>query len=236
MDIQIDGPRVIFELPIFGGIPISETVVVTWLIMALLIGGSYILTRNMQKTPGKKQLIAESYVGFITNLVSDTMGPDKLKYVSFIATLFLLSAVSSLSSLVGLRAPTADVNTTVAWALLTAFLIQKAKMKDGLGKYAKGFTEPMPAMLPMNIIGDITLPVSLAFRHYGNIISGTIISTLIYGGFSAFTAIILKTDIPLLGVGIPAVLSLYFDLFAGFMQAFIFAMLSMVFIAMAEDD
>lgn len=234
--VSITGPKIIFEIPILGGIKVPETVVNSWLIMIVLIFLSYFFTKNMRKIPDKKQLIAEFYVKFINNMVSDTMGKDKIFYAPYIGTLFIFSIVSNLSSLIGLRAPTSDFNTTLAWALITTFLIHRAKMKNGIVGYVRGYMEPVPVMLPLNIVSELSTPISMAFRHYGNIVAGYVITTLLYSALGALTTAVFNITIPILQVGVPAFLSIYFDLFTGFIQAFIFSTLSMVFIAMSLDD
>ena len=152
----------------------------------------------------------------------------------------------SLASLLGLWSPTADVNTTLAWALVVFTLITYHKIKGhGIGGYLKGYTEPIFLMTPFNILGEVFTPISMAFRHFGNIVSGYVISMLIYAAliaanhalFGLLPGVVgeLLAQIPILGVGIPAVFSLYFDWFGSFIQAFIFCMLTMIFISTAED-
>ncbi|MGL5973355.1 MAG: F0F1 ATP synthase subunit A [Oscillospiraceae bacterium] len=234
--VSINGPKIIFEIPILGGIKIPETLVNSWIIMVVLIVLAFVLTRKMERVPGKRQLLAESYVNFIRAMVTETMGKEKLSYAPYIGTLFIFSIVSNFSSLIGLRAPTSDFNTTLGWALITTFLIHKAKMKNGLGSYLKGYVDPLPFMLPLNIVSEIATPISMSFRHYGNLIAGYVITTLLYGALGFLTTALFNITIPILQLGIPAVLSVYFDIFTGFIQAFIFSTLSMVFITMALDD
>ena len=125
--------------------------------------------------------------------------------------------------------------------MLVFGLITYYKLKAGPLAYAKGFTEPIFVMLPLNILGEIATPVSLAFRHYGNVLSGTVISVLVSAALGGLSSMLLSwlpgflADIPLFQVGIPAVLSIYFDIFSGCMQAFIFAMLTMLNISGGFD-
>ena len=145
-----------------------------------------------------------------------------------------LSAFSSLICLVGLFSPTGDVNVTFGWALLVFFLIMHYKFRGGLWKYFIGLFKPIPVFAPMNLIGEVATPVSMAFRHYGNVLSGAVISALVGGALTGASRALLGSlpgflaDIPLLRTGIQAVLSVYFDVFSGLMQAFIFAMLTML--------
>ena len=148
-----------------------------------------------------------------------------------------LSAVSSLLSLLGLYAPTSDINIVGGWAILVFVMITYYKIKGGFLAYLKGFTEPVPLLTPFNVISEFSTPVSMAFRHYGNVLSGSVISTMIYAALAGLSTIVLGWlpgilgEIPFLQIGLPAVLSVYFDLFSGCLQAFIFAMLTMLYIS-----
>jgi len=235
--MTISGPEVVFTLPFFGGIPVTETVINSWIVMTFLVVASILLTRNLKKIPKGAQVLVEKGVTMLYDMVEDTMGKDKLFFAPYIGTLFLFSLCSNLCGLFGLRPPTADLNTTACWAVIMFLCIQFFSVqRHGLKARLKGFLEPFPVMLPMNIMSEFSTPVSMSFRHYGNIFSGVIISTLMSGAFAALTAMVFGgLQIPILGIGIPAVLSIYFDLFTGFIQAYIICMLSMVFIATAMD-
>ena len=172
------------------------------------------------------------------------MGSYFKAYPPFIAGIMALSALSSLSSLLGVFPPTSDINIVGGWAILTFGLITYYKLKCGLLNYLKGFTEPIVVLLPLNILGEVASPLSLAFRHYGNILSGSVIAVLLAAAFTGVSNMLLGWlpgvlgDFPLFRIGIPAVLSLYFDIFSGCMQAFIFAMLTMLNVAgaFAQED
>ena len=245
MDLDITGAKILISIPELGGFMLTETVVVTWCVMAVLIAVCLFLTHNLQVHPTKRrQIIAEYLVESVRGMVSSTMGERYLStwYVPFIGAMFALSAGCSLSSMVGAYAPTSDLSTVLGWALLVFALITYNKLRAGgfLG-YLKGYTEPIPIMTPFNIIGEIATPVSMAFRHFGNIASGGVITALIYGGLSALSGMLLGllpgtlgealSHIPLFAAGIPAVLSLYFDLFSSVLQAFIFCTLTMVYVS-----
>lgn len=231
----MSGAKIYFEIPIFGGLPITETMINTWIVMAFIIILCFYLTRNLQKIPKGKQVIVEKLVMFFYNMVEGSMGAGKEKYVPYIGSLFLLSICSSLSSLFTLRPPTADLNTTAAWAIMTFILIQYNGVKShGLGKRLKGFAEPTPLLLPINLLGEVSTPVSMAFRHFGNIFAGMLITTLLMSGLASITAGISWLP-PIFQIGIPGVLSIYFDLFTSGLQAYIFCMLTMVFVKMATD-
>ncbi|MDR5659718.1 F0F1 ATP synthase subunit A [Serpentinicella sp. ANB-PHB4] len=230
------GPQIIFEIPIFGGIPITDTVVNTWIIMIALTIFAIVSTRVMKKVPTGKQNVVEALVEVINNLTSQTMGEDKKYFSSYIGALFLFITVSNVLGLVGLRPPTADVNTTFALAALTFLMIHffGAKSK-GVGGYLKGFMEPFPFMLPLNIISELATPVSLSFRLFGNIVGGLIIMALAYGGLLSVSEAVGLEFFPIFQAGIPVALHLYFDIFAGVLQSFIFIMLTMVFVSVAMD-
>lgn len=231
------GP-LIYIKDLFGvkGLNITETIVNMWLVMGLIIIVSIIATRNLKIRPGRIQLIAESLVDSINNLLVTSMGKGNEKYLPYMGSLILFLAIANIAGLVGVRPPTADFNTTFALAVLTFILIQSgALMKKGIGGYLKGFLEPMPFLLPINIIGEITNPISLAFRLFGNIIGGLIIMSLLYSGLSFLSKMIIDIGIPFLAIGIPVGLHMYFDIFSGLLQSLIFTMLSMVFISMAQE-
>ena len=107
--------------------------------------------------------------------------------------------------------------------------------KKGIVNYSKGFLQPMPFLLPLNIIGELANPISLGFRLFGNIVAGIIIMSLLYGALGGFTEMLLGITVPLFQAGVPAVLHIYFDMFAGLLQSFIFTMLTMVFISGAME-
>ena len=247
MEVNIHGAPIWFEIPIFGGIPITATLGITWGVMIVLTALCAWMTHNMKvRDISKKQAVAEMIYGAVTGLVKNNMGERFMKYVPLITALFGLSVASSLSSLLGFWAPTADVNTELAWALVVFVLITYHKIRaHGMKGYLKSYLDPIFVMAPFNVLGEVFTPVSMAFRHFGNIVSGYVISALIYAALIAANHALfgilpgavggLLSEIPILGVGIPAAFSLYFDWFGSFIQAFIFCMLTMIFISTAED-
>ncbi len=227
------GPRVAFHI---GDVPISETVTVTWLIMGLLLIFSIVATRNLRKEAKGFQLVVETLVKSINNLTSQNMGAHNSYWAPYIGTIILFIGISNIIGLLGLRPPTADLNTTMCLSIMTFVLTQTFGIKSkGLGGYSKGFLEPMPFLLPLNIIGELANPISLGFRLFGNIVAGVIIMSLLYSALGAATNAFLGMTIPILQVGIPSVLHIYFDMFSGLLQSFIFTMLTMVFIAGAME-
>lgn len=228
------GAKIVFVLP--NGIPVTETITVTWGIMLILTIASILLTRNLKKMPQRVQVVVEMFVETIYNLTSSTMGEDKVSFAPYIGTLILYLAFANLAGLFGVRPPTADLNTTLALALITFGMIHiNGVRRKGLLTYVKGFTEPFFLLMPINLIGEIATPVSLSFRLFGNIVGGMIIMSLLYGALGAATSALLGISIPVLQIGVPALLHIYFDLFSGLLQTFIFAMLTMVFVSGAMD-
>jgi len=237
--IAISGAKIFFtiNLPI-QNLPITESQIHSWLVMIAITGLCLFLTHGLkEKADTKRQHIAEWIVENAQKLVIDNMGDYFSGFAPFIAAILSLSAFSSLLALFGLYAPTSDVNVTAGWAILVFFLITYYKMKCGPVVYAKSFGEPVPFLAPLNIISEFATPVSMAFRHYGNVLSGSVISVLLAVGLQGLSSMVLGKlpgflgEFPLFQIGIPAVLSIYFDVFSGVLQAYIFAMLTMLYVA-----
>lgn len=290
MNVEINGPRIYYTLPVLGGIPITETIVNGTLVTIAVLALCWFLTRNLQvRAVSKRQVIAEFLVETAQKFVNENMGVNFAYYGPFVAALFSASLCSSLLSLLGMFAPTSDLSTTAAWAVMVFVLITYTKIKTGgVGGYLKGFTEPIPVLTPFNVLSELATPISMAFRHFGNVVSGGVISSLVYAALAAAsTAVIgllsgtvflpaiavllglallvpgfregklakkipgaivaalgvlgllsylgIQLDIPVLQVGLPAVLSVYFDLFSSAMQAYIFCMLTTLYIASAAE-
>lgn len=248
MNLEVTGAKVLFNIPIFGGIPITETIVNTWIVMALIVGLCLFLTHGMQvHARTKRQVVAEYLVGMVRNMVKNNMGERFMNYVPFIGALFSLAMLSSLISMVGMFAPTGDLSTCVGWALLVFVVITYYKIRtQHIGGYLKGFTQPVFIMTPLNMISEVATPISMAFRLFGNIASGSVVTLLLYGGLAALSSGILGlipgavgevlSMIPIFQLGIPAILSIYFDLFTSVLQAFIFCMLTMMYIKLACEE
>lgn len=237
--IHITGARIYFEIPMpLQPLYITEAQVVSAAVVLAILFLCLYLTHGIAVIPGsKRQLVAEWIVEKCNNMVHVNMGAYFAGFAPFIAAIMGLSALSSLSSLLGLFPPTSDINIVAGWAILVFGLITYYKLKGGLWLYLKGFAEPVPFLLPMNIISEAATPVSMSFRHYGNILSGSIISALLAAAFAGLSNLICNWALPYVGelqllrIGIPAVLSLYFDIFSGGLQAFIFATLTMMYVA-----
>ena len=242
--ISITGAMVYFTVPMpLQELPITASQVNSWAVMIALLGLCLWLTHGIKLMPdSKRQLAAEWIVEKVNGLIRENMGPKYMAFAPFVAAIMGLSAFSSLSSLLGLFPPTSDMNVVAGWAILVFVLITHYKLKGGLWLYIKGFFEPVPVFAPFNIVGEVATPVSMSFRHYGNVLSGVVISTLVAYALRGLSHLILGWlpgvlgQFPWLQIGLPAVLSLYFDIFSGCMQAFIFAMLTMLYIATGAPE
>lgn len=241
--IAISGALVYFTIPMpKWDLPITEAQVNSWLIMISILGLCLYLTHGLSpKAETKRQHLAEYIVTKTEALVHENMGEFFSGFAPFIGAILALSAFSSLSSLLGIFPPTSDLNVIAGWAILVFLLITYYKLKCGLGYYIKSFTEPIALLTPFNIIGEIATPVSMTFRHYGNIVSGSVISALIAAGLRILSSWIFGWlpgaigEFPFLRIGLPAILSAYFDVFSGCLQAFIFSILTMINISGAFD-
>lgn len=252
MEVDISGAKVFFTIPIdfplFGKIQISETLVVSWIVMALITGLCIWLTRDLKvRNISKRQAVAEMIVETANKFVIGNMG-EKFRYlIPFVSALFATSVVSNLISLIGLRSPTADLSTEAAWAVVVFIMITTQKIKtNGFGGYLKGFTTPIAVMTPFNVLSELgnadQYGVPSLWKHHFR----RVINALIYGSLALASGKLLGllpgvlgrtlSQIPILDVGVPAVLSVYFDWFSGVMQAFIFCMLTVMYIANAAEE
>ena len=190
MEVSINGARILatFEnVPIFGTVQITQTLAVSWLVMLIISALCIWLGSNLKVTGiSRKQAVAEMVYTSLVNFVRGNMGPEFDRYIPLVGTIFVTSVVSNLISLLGIWSPTADLMTELAWGLVVFVLITYHKIKaSGIGGYLKGFLEPIFILLPINIISECFTPVSIACRHFGNILSGTVIGTLIYAALTA---------------------------------------------------
>lgn len=245
MDINISGAKIYFTIPIFGGINITQTTVSILAVTIIITIVAAVMTRRLsKKKPGGKQIITEKLVGMLTGIVVDTMGEHNKRFVPYIGTLFLSSFVGSVIGMTQIfRSVTADLSVTLAWALGTIFIVWYSNIKNlGFFGWLKSFTEPIVVLTPMNIISEIATPVAMAFRHFGNVAGGSVLMTILYTALAGVNTLVFSwlpeaTQAlipPVFQIGIPAILSIYFDLFSAFIQAFVFSLLSMVYIGMAN--
>lgn len=242
-EITITGARIFFTIPMpLQDFPVTESQINSAMVLITLFFFCRFITHGIsEKADLKRQHIAELAVEKIDGMVIENMGEYFKGYSPFILAILLLSAFSSLLSLFGLFPPTSDINIVGGWAILVFFIITYYKMKCGPINYLKGFTQPVAFLAPINFISEFATPISMSFRHYGNVLSGTVISTLLAFALGSLSSKLLGAlpgflaNIPIFQVGIPAVLSVYFDVFSGCLQAFIFAMLTMLNISGAFD-
>ncbi|WP_373877226.1 F0F1 ATP synthase subunit A [Propionigenium maris] len=249
----VEGPKIMFFVPVpeflhdfpFAmemspgsfGLPVTITVISTWFVMAVLILIFRCASSNLDVLPSKKQAFFETLYEGLDSIVEGTLGSWKKKYYTYISTLLLFILFSNLLSFFPIpgisikdgiftiapafRGPTADLNTTVGLALITTFTFLAASFKVGgpLG-YIKGLFEPMPLMFPINLVGELAKPTNISIRLFGNMFAGMVIIGLLYTAAPAV---------------VPAPMHLYFDLFSGIVQSFVFIMLTMVYIQGSVD-
>ena len=206
-----------FTIPVFGGIPVAESVVITWVIMAILVIGSIILVRGLRvENVSKKQRVLETIVGTLYDFFYDLLGEKGKRYIPYLMTVGIYIAFSNMIGLLGMKSPTKDVGVTGALALMSIVLIEYSGVHaKGPKKFLKSFAEPIPIMLPMNILEMFIRPLSLCMRLFGNILGAFVIMELI------------KYVAPVL---VPIPFSMYFDIFDGFIQAYVFVFLTSLFI------
>ncbi|QNO15169.1 F0F1 ATP synthase subunit A [Alkalicella caledoniensis] len=221
MEQLLEGPRVVLEI---FGLEITESIRNMWIIMAVIIILAIIMKNSMKReVPNGLQNFTEFLVETVNSLVSSTMGDERKSFAPYMGTLLLFIGISNISGIFGILPPTADINVTVSLAVMTFLLIHyNGLKKKGFG-HIKGLAEPVFVFFPLNVIGELAKPVSLAFRLFGNIFAGSVILAMIYGEYG------------ILSLFIPILPHMYFDLFAGLLQSFIFVMLTMVFITLALE-
>lgn len=219
--ITIGGKEMIIHASI-----VNVVLVVILLSIFALYANKKFKDADTSKKPVGFQNIVEILVEAVNNLVKDTMGEKNMGFAPYIFTIICFIAVANLLGLTGLTPPTSDFSVTFSLALITFFTTQIMlfKTRRGLGGYLKSFGEPFVLLTPLNVIGELSNPVSLSFRLFGNIMSGGIIMTLLYSSLGYFAPIVTP------------VLHGYFDVFAGLLQTFIFAMLTMIFISGATEE
>ena len=210
------GNKVAFTVPVLGGVPVAESVVVTWIVMAALIALALALTRRLSvDRPGKVQCALEWTVEFLNGFVKTNIGAHWRPFAPWLGTVALYIGLSNLIGVFGLTPPTKDISVTAALALMSMFLIYGAQFRyNGLAGGLKKFAEPMPLLIPINLMEVAIRPLALCMRLFGNILGAFIIMEM------------LKLLVP---VVLPAVFSLYFDLFDGLIQTVVFVFLTTLF-------
>ena len=213
---------VVFTIPIFGGIPIYESVVVTWIIMLAVLLICVLLVRNLKvENPGRKQIVLETAVQGLYNFFKGTIGEHGTAYIPYLMSVVLYIGIANLIGLIGFKPPTKDMNVTVALAVMSIVLIEVAGVRQkGTKGWLKSFAEPMPIVLPINVLEVFIKPLSLCMRLFGNVLGSFVIMEL------------LKIVVPAF---LPAVFSCYFDIFDGLIQAYVFVFLTSLFIKEATE-
>jgi F-type H+-transporting ATPase subunit a len=222
--LSINGPQVVSDNFLGLGITLTESVTVQWIVMVFLAVLFFILGRNLKIRPeSKRQAVAEMIVGTFSNMVKDNMGAKYHRYTPYIGTLFCFSLCLSLSCLLGFRPPTADISVIAAWGIITFVCVTKNRWQSAIKnrRIGKGL---LHYANPLNLVSEISNPMSMSLRHFGNILAGVVIGGIIYWALGTFALVI------------PAAVSMYFDIFSGALQAFIFTTLTMVYIAMSEIE
>ncbi|MCL2227099.1 MAG: F0F1 ATP synthase subunit A [Oscillospiraceae bacterium] len=226
MDININ----VHGILNIGGIQvlITDTIVSTWIVMGVLIAFAVIVRIRVSKwseVPTGFQNVVEALVELFENYIKSTAG-DKLMFLgSWFFTVFIFILFSNIGGVFpGFRPPTADWSMTVALAIVTFVLIQVMGVKYRKGEYIASFFKPMPLFLPINIIGELARPISISFRLFGNMLAGLIMMSLLYSMAPLVARFVF-----------PAFLHVYFDIFAGVLQTYIFVTLSLSFIAGAAE-
>lgn len=216
------GPQIQFYL--FGKeyLPVTDTLLVGWLSVIIIIAAAKYLTSDLSIRPNGKQNVAEWIVEMIYKQIEPMLPGEGWRFLPFIATIFIYIGVGNLIGVVpGLANPTGDLNTTLGIALVVFLVVQYEGMREyGVWGYIKGYAEPVIFLLPINIIGELAKPISHSFRLFGNIVGGGIIITLIYQAAPAL---------------IPVPLHAWFGVFVGAIQALIFGMVAIAYISVAKS-
>jgi F-type H+-transporting ATPase subunit a len=211
------------------GIPITDTVLVSWLVMAVLIIGSVILTRNMKTVPKGKQNVVEIVVEFINNFTKNSIGHHWKHFAPYIGTILLFLVLSNIVSIfnifgifkIHMRPPTKSIFVTVPMALMTIVIVVGAGIRfKKFSGFLKSHVEPMAMALFTKVLDYFTRPISLSLRLFGNIMGAFIVMELLYSVFPYV---------------VPAFASIYFDLFDGILQAYVFVFLTTLYIAEAIE-
>ncbi len=214
--------KTVFTIPVFGGIDVLESVVVTWIIMGILMIASLLLVRNLKmRKINKKQAALESAVAFIYDFFEDLLGKDGKPYIPYLITVVLYIAVANMIGLLGFKSPTKDLNVTATLAIMSIVLVEMAGIrKKGVKGWLKSFAEPIAIIAPINVLELAIRPLSLCMRLFGNVLGAIVVMALI------------KYLVPLV---VPLPFSFYFDIFDGVIQAYVFVFLTSLYIKEAIE-
>ena len=218
---QLTNPTA-FTIPVLGGIPVSQSVVVSWILIALMTLAAVLLTRNLKPVPGRRQMALEMFVGLINSFSRDIIGKEWKRFAPWLGTVALYIACANMSGLLGLAAPTKNLNVTAALGLSSMVVIYTAAFRvHGPGAGLRQFLKPASIMLPINLMEVVIRPLSLCMRLFGNVMASFIVMELV------------KMVLP---VGLPVAFSLYFDIFDGIIQTIVFVFLTAIFIGEALEE
>lgn len=211
-----------FTIPVFGGIEVAESVVITWVIMAFMLILAICMTRNLKvQNPGKRQVILETAVCGLQNMVKGIIGEEGAGYVPYLVTVIVYIGISNIIGLFGMKPPTKDLNVTGALAIMSIILIEYSGIHaKGVKRWAKSFAEPVAVVAPLNVLEIFIRPLSLCMRLFGNVLGAFVVMEL------------LKIITPAI---LPIPFSLYFDIFDGLIQAYVFVFLTSLFIKEAIE-
>lgn len=215
--------NVVFTIPLFGGIDVMESVVVTWIIMAIMMIASLILVHGLKvRNISKKQAALEGGMSFIYDFFEGLLGKEGKAYIPYLITVVIYIGIANMIGLLGFKSPTKDLNVTVSLAVMSIVLVEVAGIrKKGVRGWIKSFAEPIAIIAPINVLELFIRPLSLCMRLFGNVLGAIVVMALI------------KHLLPLI---VPLPFSFYFDIFDGVIQAYVFVFLTSLYIKEAIED
>lgn len=214
--------RTVFTIPLFGGIEVLESVVVTWIIMGILMAASLLLVRHLKvRQINNKQAALESGISFLYDFFEGLLGKDGRAYIPYLITIVIYIGIANMIGLFGFKSPTKDLNVTVSLAVMSIILVEVAGIrKKGIKGWVKSFAEPIAIIAPINVLELFIRPLSLCMRLFGNVLGAIVVMALI------------KHLLPLI---VPLPFSFYFDIFDGVIQAYVFVFLTSLYIKEAIE-
>lgn len=213
---------IVFTIPIFGGIDVLESVVVTWIIMAVTMAASLILVHHLKvRQINNKQAALESGLSFLFDFFDGLLGKDGRAYIPYLITIVIYIGIANMAGLFGFKSPTKDLNVTLSLAVMSIILVEAAGIrKKGVRGWIKSFAEPIAIIAPINVLELFIRPLSLCMRLFGNVLGAIVVMALI------------KHLLPLI---VPLPFSFYFDIFDGVIQAYVFVFLTSLYIKEAIE-
>lgn len=205
-----------------GGFEIAESVVITWVVMGIMVALALFFTHGMTvQNPSKKQLMIEGFVKWADNFTGEILGPYGKQYSEYLTTVMVFIGISNIIGIFGMKPPTKDLNVTIALALMSIILIEASGIRaKGTRGWLHSFAEPIAIVAPINVLEIFIRPLSLCMRLFGNVLGSFVIMELI------------EMVVPII---VPPIFSLYFDLFDGLIQAYVFVFLTGLFIQEAVE-